>query len=121
MLPTLVTSGAYHTSLEVVHFEEDQRLTYPEIVLAVQVDLRAVRDRRTLVRPGSCDARRTVNGYLATSGKSVVSAIVTTDECWIVSVGANTAASHRISISVDSRSRKDQGHNEVAHCECRSD
>lgn len=108
-------------SLEIVHFEKDLRLTYPEIVLAVQVDLGAAGDRRTLIRPGSCDARRTVNGYLATSGEPVVSAIVTSNECWVVSIGADTTASHRVSISVDSCSRRDQGHNEVAHCDRRSD
>jgi hypothetical protein len=105
--------------LDCGYTDEDVMSTYPEVILAVQVDLRTGRERGTLVRPWPNDARSTVNGDLVTRRESVVCSIVATNERRIVCIGANTTASHRVGIAINSRSGRDQRDNEVAHCDCR--
>ena len=90
--------------------------TYPEIILASQVDLGTSGNRRTLVGPGSSDGRRAVNSDLATGRETIVGAVGATDKGRIVSVVANTRAGHGISIAVDGgNSREQRSNNRVTH------
>ena len=89
---------------------------YPEIVLASQVDLGTGRNRGTLVGPGSSERRRTVDSDLATGRETVVSAIGMTNQGRVVSVVADTRASHGVGIAVDcGNSRKQRSNNRVTH------
>jgi hypothetical protein len=54
-------------------------VTYPEIILALEVDLGSSRDGGALVGPGSGDARSSVDGDLATGRETEVLSIVTTN------------------------------------------
>ena len=89
---------------------------YPEIVLASQVDLGTLRNRGTLVGPGASDRRCAVDSNLSTSRETEVGAIRATDQGWIVSIVADTRASHGVGIAVDcGNSRKQRSNNRVTH------
>jgi hypothetical protein len=88
-------------------------MTDPKIVLAVQVDLRTGGYRGTLVCPGSNNAWCTVDGNLVACREPIVRSIIATNQSGIVSVGADTAASHGVGISVDSRSCRKQRSNKA--------
>jgi hypothetical protein len=77
-------------------------MTYPEVVVAIQVDLGAIRDSRANVCPWSDNASCAMDGNLATGREAVVPSIVTTDEGGIVSICTDTAASHWVGVSIDS-------------------
>jgi hypothetical protein len=90
-------------------------VTHPEIVLAVQVNLGAIRDSSANACPRSNNASCAVDGNLATSREAVVSSVVTPNESRVVSICTYTAASHWVSVAINSCGRCEQRDDEVAH------
>jgi hypothetical protein len=91
-------------------------VTYPEIILALEVDLGSSRDGGALVGPGSGDARSSVDGDLATGRETEVLSIVTTNQGGVVSVVADTAAGHRqIVAGHRGHGRDERGQNRETH------
>jgi hypothetical protein len=86
-------------------------VTYPEVILALQVDLGSSRDSGTLVGPGSGDARSSVDGDLATRRETEVLSIVATDQSRVVGVVADTTARHGKAIA----GHGGHGRNERSH------
>jgi hypothetical protein len=80
-------------------------VTYPEVVVTIQVDLGAVRDSGANVCPWPNNASCAMDSNLATGREAVVPSIITTDEGGIVSICTDTAASHWVGVSIDSRGR----------------
>jgi hypothetical protein len=82
---------------------------YPEVSVALEVDLRAGGYGSAFVRPRSCDGRRAMDGYLSSCREAVVRSIVAAYQRRIVSIVTDTGAGHGIRISVDrSNDRQDQ-------------
>ena len=90
--------------------------TYPEIILALQVDLGSSRDSGTLVGPGSSDAGSSVDGDLATRRETEVLPIVTADQGGIVGIVADTAAGHGEAVAGHGgRDRDERSHKRETH------
>ena len=91
-MPVLCQQGSVYHGMDV---------SYPKVILALQVDLRSGRDGSTLVRPGTSDSRRSVDSDLSTSREAVVGAVGVADQGRVVGIVAYTAASHWVGITVD--------------------
>ena len=96
-----MTSGALILSAKDVGNLYSLVDTYPEVIVAREVDLRAGRNSSTLVCPGAGQRRGTVNCDLPASGETPVRAVRVTDECWVMGIVADTAASERVCVAVD--------------------
>lgn len=95
-----------------VALRDHGKQTYPEVVLASQVDLGSSRDSSTEVRPRPVDAWCTVDGDLPSSRETVVPPIgVAPDERGIVSIVAHTTARHRVRITLDHSRKSHKGRN----------